>query len=567
MKTWLEGSLALALCLLACGEREFVPVHPRVLLTPVIGVQTDAVEEVDLLFVIDNSGSMGQEQGLLAAEIPRIVYRLASGDVDGDGTPEVRPVDSLHVGVVSTDMGTGDHMLATCDLGTGDDGVLRTTSNRFREGCAEAYPTFLEFVPDGADPDEFAAEVGCVAGMGTDGCSVEQPLEASLKAVTRDDSPIAFLSGRGHGDVANDGFLRPNSLLVVWMLTDEDDCSVRDPELLDLDSERYTGDFNLRCPFYPDALQPVERWVDGLLAVRPDASRLFFAAVAGVPERANPDLSFAIDWDALLAHPDMQQVIDPGMTTRLRPSCDRPGTGLAFPPLRIVEAARALEARGAGAVVQSICAEDYSDAVEHILSRISHALVSTCLARPVNVGSDGLVACEVTETLPSDGPVTRCSQLTGWTRVRTQVGYDGTSREVCRVQQLRLDEPGDGWFYEGSDMPAPGSDLLFACPSTRPQRVQFRSSDGGGRSVHGGWVQVQCLARVVEGPPGEVNVGSPCTDGCETVSARAEVTDRWPGGLACEPETQTCQPVCETTAMCAVGYVCSVGHCVNPTCL
>src|SRR5689334_22770944 len=62
---------------------------------------------VDVLFVIDDSGSMSEEQAALAAQFPRMVRILATGDVDEDGTPDFQPVTDLHVGVVTTNLGTG----------------------------------------------------------------------------------------------------------------------------------------------------------------------------------------------------------------------------------------------------------------------------------------------------------------------------------------------------------------------------------------------------------------------------------------------------------------------------
>jgi hypothetical protein len=61
---------------------------------------------VDMLFVIDNSGSMSQEQAALAREFPRLLRKLTSGDHDQDGTAEQTRVTDLHLAVVSTDLGT-----------------------------------------------------------------------------------------------------------------------------------------------------------------------------------------------------------------------------------------------------------------------------------------------------------------------------------------------------------------------------------------------------------------------------------------------------------------------------
>ena len=74
-----------------------------------IDAAQNGVDQVDVLFVIDNSGSMSEEQVKLSKELPRLVRVLASGDLDGvpnaDGQPDFQPVASLHLGVVSSDLG------------------------------------------------------------------------------------------------------------------------------------------------------------------------------------------------------------------------------------------------------------------------------------------------------------------------------------------------------------------------------------------------------------------------------------------------------------------------------
>lgn len=58
---------------------------------------------MDVLFIVDNSGSMSEEQASLTAAIPTMVERLTTGDLDGDGIEEHAPVDSPPLGVVTTD--------------------------------------------------------------------------------------------------------------------------------------------------------------------------------------------------------------------------------------------------------------------------------------------------------------------------------------------------------------------------------------------------------------------------------------------------------------------------------
>jgi hypothetical protein len=66
-----------------------------------------AGEGVDLLFVVDNSNSMRDNQAQLARQFEVLISQLVSPpDRNMDGLPDWPPVRSLHVGVISSDLGT-----------------------------------------------------------------------------------------------------------------------------------------------------------------------------------------------------------------------------------------------------------------------------------------------------------------------------------------------------------------------------------------------------------------------------------------------------------------------------
>jgi hypothetical protein len=87
-------------------------------------IQDRAVDKVDLLFMIDNSASMGDKQALLAQAVPDLIRRLVSPNcvnsanvptgqtAQPDGTcppgtsAEFPPVHDLHIGVVSSSLGS-----------------------------------------------------------------------------------------------------------------------------------------------------------------------------------------------------------------------------------------------------------------------------------------------------------------------------------------------------------------------------------------------------------------------------------------------------------------------------
>ncbi len=333
-----------------------------------------AVGAVDVLFVVDNSNSMAEEQHALAREIPRVVQALATGDADADGVQDFPAIASLRTGVVTTDMGTGGAVVPTCTNSRfGDDGILRTRGNTAIAGCEAIYPSFMELA-SGTEPIEtFASHVGCVATTGTNGCGFEQQLEATLKALTPSTSTTRFVEATtGHADGQNAGFLRDDAILLIVMLTDEDDCSAIDPEIFDPASTVYGGDLNLRCFQHPEAVQPIDRFVQGLIEAKGDAVRLVFAPIAGFPVDLEGETVATI-----LADDRMEERVDPAMPSRLAPACNR-GSQTAFPAHRILQVAQGLEADGVASVPGSICQDDFGGPIARILDRVSLRVGGSC---------------------------------------------------------------------------------------------------------------------------------------------------------------------------------------------
>ncbi|MCZ7686765.1 MAG: VWA domain-containing protein [Sandaracinaceae bacterium] len=581
----MRGSLemVLALAVVAGCDEAPVPCHPP---DDVPGITVADVGKVDLLFVVDNSGSMSEEQVALAYELPRMIQILASGDVDEDGDNldalDFDGVRDLHVGVVTTDMGTGGHAAPSCarpDLG--DDGVLRTSGRTDLPGCSATYPNILDFRADsGVEPDAFAASVGCVATVGTSGCGFEQPLEAMLKALTPtarqtwthpDFVPVGdpaapeglarpFFGGSSpHGNVANDGFVRDSSVLAIVTLSDEEDCSAHDPELFDPASVRYgETELNLRCFTYPEALHPIERYVNGLLQLRARPERLVFAPIVGIPVDLAPLPGETPDWDALAApdcaarDPRMCERIDPTLGSRLVPSCST-GHGIAFPPVRIARVARELAARGANASVQSICDESYRGAVDAIVRQVRSGLASHCPSgRALPIAPDGSVPCHLIVELQAGE---ECDPEAGLTPTLDADGRPALrdGRALCTLAQLVPEsrEPGaepplgPGWYYD--DFTTSG-DRSCDAPSTEAPRVRF----AGTQPPSGSNVSLVC-STPADGMGTECRPGVPDADPCPEL--RAESVP-----LACDPLRHACGVECASHADCAdaglVGWAC-----------
>ena len=187
--------------------------------------------DVDILFVVDNSGSMVQEQASLQANFPRFIDVLNTFPT---GLPNV------HIGVVSTtvDIGVGGNFGPACHPAAGENGLLQ---NRAFDGtCAAPTDRFLVDVATAGGGrqvnypgGDLAASFSCIAQLGATGCGFESPLLAMQRA----------LDGT-HAE--NAGFLRTGAFLAVVILTDEDDCSADDLSLFTRDAS-VAGPNDLRC--------------------------------------------------------------------------------------------------------------------------------------------------------------------------------------------------------------------------------------------------------------------------------------------------------------------------------
>jgi hypothetical protein len=338
--------------------------------------------KLDLLFVIDNSGSMEEEQKLLARELPKMVRALASGDVNGDGKQD-HPAADLHVGVVSTDMGlSGGTEVPDCSR-FGDDGLLRSLP-----ACAPSPEGYLAYSPDGErSTDAFSAELGCQIQLGSTGCGFEQQLEAALKALAQGSGALTFTQGTlGHGDGPNAGFQRDDAILAIVLVTDEDDCSYPETSAA-LASTRPDSAYkdtpvNYRCQALPELLYPITRYTENLPKLRGGVpGSVVFGIIAGVP----PELTDGQhDIQAMLADERMQfEMVEgigaPKAACELTRDLDGESEIVAATPARrLLEVAQAF---GEHAVVASICEDTFERPVAAIAKRIGGVLA--CPSDPV----------------------------------------------------------------------------------------------------------------------------------------------------------------------------------------
>ncbi len=438
-----------------------------------VGVGAPVPGDVDLLVVVDNSNSMREEQANVTANLSALLWPLIDPpDDDGDGVPDWLPAASVHIGVVSTDMGTAGYSVTTCDNAErGDDGVLQNLPSPGIAGCDATYPKFLTFDP-GADPGGIAQDFDCISTLGTGGCGFTQPLAALEKATTV----------HSQDGAANHPFLRPDALLAAILVSDADDCSVLDPTIFSDDGS--LGPLSLRCFENPAMLQPWEEFVPTLLALKPgQPERVSLSAIVGVPhdlvERSNADLLSAdvmstADLDAILADPRMQERIDDspeGGGARLVPSCDVPGLGVASPPRRIVQAVREVDRAGNLGIVQSICQADWSDTTEAIARAIGRVVGLGCTPVPLD-GVAGHLDCALTATLSDGGPCGPGSFEVGRQDGRTVCQYcqalDGShfATDFRGTELGACADSAQSWTY--SPAGCGGSGQVLLSPGTEP---------------------------------------------------------------------------------------------------
>lgn len=152
--------------------------------------------KADFLFVIDNSGSMQEHQQQLLASFPGFIDAIL-GSLD--------ELDSVHVGVVTSDA------YAFNAPGCQQLGALVTQTGGANSSQAVCTP-FVGGKRFFTNQDSLAAAFNCVGRVGTEGSGNELPLSATVQALQTE------LVGVGG---CNEGFLRPDAVLVVVIVSDD----------------------------------------------------------------------------------------------------------------------------------------------------------------------------------------------------------------------------------------------------------------------------------------------------------------------------------------------------------
>jgi len=285
-----------------CLDRPIDTIEPRITATIVERLTQSSVDKIDILLAIDNSRSMADKQAILALAVPDLVKGLVNPRcLDENGVPaqtqpaypldacpmgtkrEFEPVLDIHIGVTSSSI--GGHGADSCpdtDANSKECTPNPNTTNndkghllaRVDQCGGQEAPTyqgkkFLAWDPAQklSPPGENVIDMGTtgivpalrqmVVGTGQIGCGYESQLEAVYRFLA-DPDPYEKISVVNN-KVVTEGtdsillqqraeFMRPDSLLAVIMLTDENDCSIKEYGQFYYVGQLRIGATNVRMP-------------------------------------------------------------------------------------------------------------------------------------------------------------------------------------------------------------------------------------------------------------------------------------------------------------------------------
>ena len=406
---------------------------------------------VDILFVIDDSGSMGGDQGTLARSFGTFIDVLEAQQVGAN----------YRIGITTTD---GDGLLhATSCRSRLDDFVSDSEIYGYKDerqrGCLEhceldsigLSDAWVEKgdgttnLPPGLD---MAQVLQCIGPQGIAGSGFEMPLESMRRALLEDVQ----------------GFLRPDALLAVIFVTDEADCSMDDDDLNwlatsgvaywthpDRLSSGACWTAGVQCIGGPGVydtcepanmgrnglpvldpnealLYPITRYVDTLteLAATKQAqggqSEVLIAVLAGVP-LDYPETGEILYADSVDTQFNEEYGIGPGCGIGTETIDDPPG----IPPVRLRQFAEAFASERRN--MFSICADDYGVALQDIADAIGGINSRACIAGCVHdlrYDIDGLQPdCRLVEAFADGQPDREVAPC-----VVTEAGWDYPAPDV-----------------------------------------------------------------------------------------------------------------------------------------
>jgi hypothetical protein len=416
-------------------------------------LQLTVNKDVDILFVIDNSGSMGEEQAILAQNFGAFIQVLEQEEVEAN----------YRIGVTTTDNGNpwcpvgattpeaGKLVLSSCktrlndflfnngavdvqdlacnDICTLTDAELTITPTTTDFDSNEVARPWLENIEGKKNIPASTSTVDafrCFGPQGINGCGFESQLESMYLSLKRAENV----------DEDEYGFLRAQAILAIVFVTDEVDCSYNKDysEIFEQDGNKVfwsdpaasfptsavCWNAGVQCEGDPtnyDSCDPVNKDVNGNVGVSDGDAVLhpmsrYYGLLDGLETQkqefnANQEVivgligGVAADGSVHYGEvgatdPDFQDSFGIG------PGCTAPGDVEAVPPVR----ERDLVNRYTEGNMFSICESDYSDALEAIAERIKDQITPACYTKCVkDTDTSTMVVdpeCTVEESRPGE---------------------------------------------------------------------------------------------------------------------------------------------------------------------
>jgi hypothetical protein len=191
-----------ALALSACNDHELIPFNVAVQSSIYQKTNQIKTRPVDIVFLVDNSNSMCEEQTSLVKNFNAFIDHLVDEGTNFQIAVITTDATEAVPGAFRTRPGTYNAPGCAAPPNTADcssrqlpaDGVLKVTDYRGKDN-------FKDIIRD---------DFRCLALTGIDGNGVEMGLETVRQALLRGKSS---------------GFLRPDAFLAIVFVTDENDCS------------------------------------------------------------------------------------------------------------------------------------------------------------------------------------------------------------------------------------------------------------------------------------------------------------------------------------------------------
>jgi hypothetical protein len=459
---------------------------------------------VDILFVVDNSGSMGGEQGTLAQSFGSFINVLEAQEVGAN----------YRIGVTTSE-GSGNIRATSCRsrlfefLFEWEFGTIDEQQRGCLDSCAfetiDVAEPWLEKsdgrtnLPPGID---FAQALECVGPQGINGPGYERPLEAMRNALVNNPQ----------------GFLRDDALLAVIFVTDEADCSADQNTIGWMQTtgtvfwstpDRATSgacwNAGVACTGGPGVydtcfsqdydmqgqptnnpdeavLFPVQRYIDVLTDIAEQKQidggqgEVLVALLAGVPVDY-PETGVLPYADSVFPNFNEEFGIGPSCNQGAETIQDPPG----IPPVRLREFAEAFASEERN--IFSVCSADYGVALTQIAAAIGEINERACVGGCVvdaDEAADGLQPdCMLVETFADDtpdAPVLPC--------LVDDNGWDFPAPEVAVCSRALTDPDGS--------TPTPFDDMSAQCVTVGSNLEQLIERRDGVPVAAGTSVDVSC---------------------------------------------------------------------------